>query len=291
MVSDDEDKGLSVVTRSEKEVKADVMGNEEEHTRNEGKDIEEEEITIPQDVTKESQSEEEKHKPCLKAKKRMQDEKFKKFLSVFNTLSINLPLVEALLEMPGYAKFMNELVTKKRSLDFETIKVSHSCSTIVTKKLIEKKNDPGAFTIPCTISMLMFAKSLCDLGATTMRLLMADRSIKHPVGILYDILVKVDRFIFPADFVILDCDIDAKIPIILGRPFLATGRVLVDVESGELKIRVNEDEVTFDMYKSMKHPSDIHVISTDDMVDEAVASVSHLMCSKEPLEVVLANDE
>ncbi|KAK4713568.1 hypothetical protein R3W88_019475 [Solanum pinnatisectum] len=80
-----------------------------------------------------------------------------------------------------------------------------------------------------------------------MRLLMADRSIKHPVGILCDILVKVDRFIFSTDFFILDCEIDAEIPIILGRTFLATGRALVDVESGELKFRVNEDEVTFNV--------------------------------------------
>ncbi|KAK4706327.1 hypothetical protein R3W88_034117 [Solanum pinnatisectum] len=103
--------------------------------------------------------------------------------------------------------------------------------------------------------MLQFAKTLCDLWAsinlipyaiykklglgepkaTKMRLLMANHSIKHPVGILYDILVKVDRFIFSADFVILDCEIDAEIPIILGRPFLATGRALLDVECGELK--------------------------------------------------------
>ncbi|XP_015165282.1 uncharacterized protein [Solanum tuberosum] len=270
MVTDDEDKGLAIVTQSGKEVKGGVTGNKEEHTRNEGKNIEEEEITIPHDITKEPQSEEEKHKPFLKAKqplpkisppfpqrlkKKNEDEKFKKFLSVFKTLSINLPLVEALLEMLGYTKFMKELVTKKRSLDFETIEVSHSCSTIMKKELIEKKDDPGALTILCTIGMLKFAKVLCDLGvsinlmpyhiykqlglgephATTMRLLMADRSIKHPMGILYDILVKVDRFIFPADFVILDCDIDAEIPIILGRPFLATRKALMDVESGELK--------------------------------------------------------
>ncbi|KAK4717989.1 hypothetical protein R3W88_016327 [Solanum pinnatisectum] len=184
---------------------------------------------------------------------------------VFKKLSINLPLVEELLEMLWYAKFMKELVTKKRSLDFETIEVSHSCSEIMTKELIKKREDPGAFTIPCTIGMLQLAKSLSDLGAsinqmpyainkqlglgelktTTMRLLMADRSIKHPMGILYDILVKVDRFIFPADYVILDCEIDAEIPIILGRPFLATERALVDVESGELKFWVNEDQVTF----------------------------------------------
>ncbi|XP_049397390.1 uncharacterized protein LOC125861568 [Solanum stenotomum] len=241
-------------------------------------------------------------------KKKNEDEKFKKFLSVFKTLSINLPLVEALVETSGYAKF-KELVTKKRSLDFETIKVSHSCSAIMTNELIKKREDPGAFTIPCTIGMLQFAKALCDLGAsinlmpyaiykqlgfgepkaTTMRLLMADRSIKYHVGILYDILLKVDLFIFPTDFVILDFEIDAEISIILGRPFLAIGRALLDVESGELKFQVNEDEVTFNACKSMKHPSDIHVVSTIDVIDEAGASVSHLMCMSEPLKVVHAN--
>ncbi|XP_049406170.1 uncharacterized protein LOC125869773 [Solanum stenotomum] len=177
----------------------------------------------------------------------------------------------------------------------------------MTNELIKKREDPGAFTIPCTIGMLQFAKALCDLGeiinlmpyaiykqlglgelkATTMRLLMKDRSIKHFVGILYDILVKVDRFIFPDDFIILDCEIDAEIPIILGRSFLATGRALVDVKSRELKFRVNEDEATFNVCKSMKHPRDIHVVSTIDVIDKAVASVSHLMCMSEPLEAVL----
>ena len=216
-----------------------------------------------------------------------------------------------MLEIPGYAKFMKELVTKKRILDYETIEVPHSCCEIMTKELITKREDPGAFTIPCTIGMLQFAKALCDLGAsinlmpyaiykqlglgepkaTTMRLLMADRSIKHPVRILYDILVKVDRFIFPADFVILDCDIDVEVPIILGRPLLATGRALVDVESGKLKFHVNDDEVTFNICKSMKQPSDIHVVSTEDVKDETVASVSHLLRKNEPLESILANHD
>ncbi|XP_049406111.1 uncharacterized protein LOC125869701 [Solanum stenotomum] len=211
--------------------------------------------------------------------------------------------------MSGYTKFMKESVTKKRSLDYETIEVSHICGAIMTKELIKKRKDPVAFTIPCTIGILQFVKALCGLGAsinlmpyaiykqlglgepkaTTTSLLMADCSIKHPVGILYDILVKVDRFIFPADFVILDCEIDTEIPSILGSPFLATKRALMDVESGELKFRVNEDEVTFNICKSMKHPSDIHVVYSDDIIDEAVASVSHLMCMNEPLEAVLAN--
>ncbi|KAK4731338.1 hypothetical protein R3W88_024326 [Solanum pinnatisectum] len=146
--------------------------------------------------------------------------------------------------MPGYAKFMKELVIKKRSLDFETIKVSHSCSAIMTKELIKKREDPGAFTIPCTIGMLQFAKALCNFGG------------KHQLNAL--------------------CDIQTT-----------WAGALVDIESRELKFRVNEDEVTFNVCKSMKHPSDINVVSTVDVIDEAVASVSHLMCMSEPFEAVL----
>ncbi|KAK4708990.1 hypothetical protein R3W88_029915 [Solanum pinnatisectum] len=324
MIMKDDDRELDMVTQSGKVAISDVMGNEEAQMHEEDKWMEEEKAPIHQSIAKGPQKDMEKHNESPKAKqplpkiaspfpqclkKKNEDEKFKKFLLVFKTLSINLPLVEALLEMSRYAKFMKELVTKKRSLDCETIEISHSCSAIMTKELIKKKEDPRAFTIPCNIGMLQFAKALCDLGAsinlrsyviykqlglgepkaTTMRLLMVDRSIKHLVGILYDIMVKVDRFIFSANFVILDCEIDVEIPIILGIPFLGTGRALVDVESRELKFRVNEDKVTFNMCKSMKHPSDIHVVSTVDIIDEAVASVSHLMCMSELLEAVLAN--
>ena len=65
---------------------------------------------------------------------------------------------------------------------------------------------------------------------------MADRSLKHPRGVIEDVLVKVDKFIFPADFIVLDMEEDKEIPIILGRPFLVTGRVMIDVQKGELKL-------------------------------------------------------
>ncbi|XP_070014324.1 uncharacterized protein [Nicotiana sylvestris] len=110
-----------------------------------------------------------------------------------------------------------------------------------------KLEDPGAFTIPCTIGSANFAKALCDLGvsinlmpysvfktlgigqprATSMRLKMVDRTMKRPLGIIDDVLVWVDKFILPADFVILDCEVDYEVTIILGRPFLATGKALV----------------------------------------------------------------
>ena len=81
---------------------------------------------------------------------------------------------------------------------------------------------------------------------------MADRTIKTPIGILYDVLVKVEPFIFPDDFVILDCEVDFEVPIILGRPFLATGRALVDMEKGQMKFRLNNEEVPFKICRSMR---------------------------------------
>ncbi|XP_015165387.1 uncharacterized protein [Solanum tuberosum] len=246
MSKENEEEELAIITRSGKI----AIGNEgEEREENQGE--EEAEVTDHQNIGKKAQEEMNQHNETSKIiqplpkihphfphrlKKKNEDERFKIFLSVFKKLSINLPLVEALLEMPGYAKFMKELVTKKRILDYETIEVPHSCSAIMTNELITKRDDPGAFTIPY-------------------------------------------------------CDIDVEVPIILGRPFLATGRVLVDVEIGKLKFRVNDNEVTFNICKSMKQPSDIHVVSTEDVIDEAVASVSHLLRKNEPLESILANHD
>ncbi|XP_070039883.1 uncharacterized protein [Nicotiana tomentosiformis] len=129
--------------------------------------------------------------------------------------------------MPGYTKFMKDLVTKKRSMNFETIKVTHQVSVIV-HSFAPKLEVPGAFTIHCTIGSVEFAKALCDLGesinlmpysvfktlgigkprSTSMRLEMADHTMKRPLGMIEDVLIRVDKFILPVDFVILDCEVD-----------------------------------------------------------------------------------
>ena len=174
--------------------------------------------------------------------------------------------------MPSYAKFMKDLVKKKRSVTFEDDDRLLHCSAIATRSLVQKKEDSDAFTIPCSVGSLNFTKALCDLGAriylmplliykklglgdpkpTAMRLRMADRTVKSPIGILHDVLVKVGSFIFPADFVILDCEVDFEVPIILGRPFLAMGRALVDMGKGQMKFRFNNEEVTFNICRSMR---------------------------------------
>ena len=85
---------------------------------------------------------------------------------------------------------------------------------------------------------------------------LANRSIKYPRGIIEDVLVKVDKFIFFADFVVLDMEEDEEIPLILGQPFLATGRALIDVQKGELTLRVNKEEVMFNIYQAMRIPEE-----------------------------------
>ncbi|XP_009602625.1 uncharacterized protein [Nicotiana tomentosiformis] len=146
--------------------------------------------------------------------------------------------------MSGYAKMMKDLMSRKFDFqDLETVTLTKTCSVVMSRPIAEKLSDPGSFTIPCTIGSYAFAKALCDLGAsinlmplsiykklgigrarpTSMLLQLADRTMKRPSGILDDVLVKVGNFVFPTDFVILDCKVDEEISIILGRPFLAIG--------------------------------------------------------------------
>ncbi|XP_038884893.1 uncharacterized protein LOC120075511 [Benincasa hispida] len=133
------------------------------------------------------------------------------------------------------------------------------CNALVSNKLPKKQKNPGSFTVSCSIGGLDVGHALCDLGVsinlmplsifkklgigeaqpTSITLQLADRTIKYPKGKIEDVLVKVDNFIFPADFIILDYETDRDVPIIIGRPFLATGKVLIDVHKGELTMRVD----------------------------------------------------
>ncbi|XP_070004989.1 uncharacterized protein [Nicotiana sylvestris] len=211
--------------------------------------------------------------------------------------------------MPGYAKFMKDLVTKKISIDFETIKMTHQVSAIV-HSMAPKLEDPGAFTTPCTIGSEDFAKALCALGAsfnlmpysvfktfgigklrpTSMRLQMLDRTMKRLLGIIDHVLVRVDKFILPTDFVILDCEVDYEVPIILERPFLDTGKALVDIEVGELTFRVGDEKVVFHVFKSMKQPNSSEVCSFVDLVTAVIVDDTGAVINVEdPLEAVLLN--
>ncbi|XP_009760170.1 uncharacterized protein [Nicotiana sylvestris] len=211
--------------------------------------------------------------------------------------------------MTGYAKFMKDLVTKKWSMNFETIKVTHQVSAIV-HAMAPKLDDPGVFMFPCTIGSVEFAKSLCDFRAsinlmpystfktlvigkprpTSMRLKMAIRTMKRPFGVIEDVLVHVDKFILPASFVILDCEVDYEVPIILDSPFLAMGKALCDVEVGELTFRVCDKKVVFNVCKSMRQSNTNEVCSFVDLVTDVIVDETCVVINiGDILEVFLLN--
>ncbi|KAL5578061.1 hypothetical protein UlMin_019760 [Ulmus minor] len=146
--------------------------------------------------------------------------------------------------MPNYVKFMKDVLTNKRKLgEFETVALTNECSLLLQTKIPPKLKDPGSFTLPCSIGNTYCGRALCDLGAsinlmpmsvfkqlgignarpTTVTLKLADHSFAHLEGKIEDVLIQVHKFVFPADFIILDFEADREVPIILGRPFLATG--------------------------------------------------------------------
>ena len=118
---------------------------------------------------------------------------------------------------------------------------------------------------------------------------MADRSLTFPIGIIEDVLVKVDKFIFSVDFVVLDIEEDREIPLILGRPFLAIGRALIDVHSGNLTLRVNNEEVRFNIYYTMKFPAEKQSCNRISVVDECVKGVVDGVLMDDPLEHCLVH--
>ncbi|KAJ9128976.1 hypothetical protein P3X46_034262 [Hevea brasiliensis] len=171
------------------------------------------------------------------------DKQFGKFLEVLKSLHVTIPFTDALGQMPSYAKFLKEILSNKKKLEeFETVALTEESSAILQNKLPPKLKDPGSFSIPCHIGDISIDKALCDLGAsvslmplsiyekvkigemkpTTISLQLADRSIKFPIGIVENVPLKVGKFFIPVDFVVLEMEEDVHIPIILGRPFLAT---------------------------------------------------------------------
>ena len=192
---------------------------------------------------------------------------------MFKKLHINFPFDDAFEQMPSYVKFMKDILAKKRKLgEYESIALLKECSAILQKKLPPKLKDLSSFTIPCAIGNSIFERAICDLGAsinlipfsifkklslgearpTTVTFQLVDKSLTHPQGIIEDVLVKVDKFNFLFDFIILDMEEDKEIPIILGRPILAIGRAIIVVQNGELGLRVQEEEFTFNVFNAIK---------------------------------------
>ncbi|KAB2600240.1 hypothetical protein D8674_010511 [Pyrus ussuriensis x Pyrus communis] len=204
--------------------------------------------------------------------KSKQDKSFKEIFDILSKVNVNLPLLDVIRNMPAYGKFFKELNSYKRKYGpHEKVVVSENVSAVLQRKLPPKLKDPGSFSINITIGDKKVEKAMLDLGAsinlmpysvylqlglgdlkaTTISLQLADRSVKYPRGIVEDILVQVDKLILPADFVVLDMEEapihDRELPILLGRPFMATAKTIIDAQSNEpLQTVLSQSQDEFD---------------------------------------------
>ncbi|RYR19839.1 hypothetical protein Ahy_B03g064733 [Arachis hypogaea] len=195
---------------------------------------------------------------------------YSRFLDLFASLHVNIPFVKAIQQMPTFIKYMKELLPRKSSLKGgQTIVMNKECSALIQPELPTKRRDPWSFHVPCAIGETMFDRALCDLGAsinllplslvkrlqineiipTDVIIRLADKTQKQAIGVVENVLLKVGKYFLPTDFVILDMEESHTHPIILGRPFLATARALIDVEKGELILRIHDERLNFNIFK------------------------------------------
>ena len=219
------------------------------------------------------------------------DEQFGKFIQVLKQLHITIPFTEALTQMPTYAKFLKDILSNKRSLEgCETVKLTEQCSAIIRNELPPKLEDPGKFSIPCTIGKASIKRALCDLGAsvslmprtiydrigvgelkpTRMTLQLADSSVRLPLGVVEDVPVQVGKFFVPGDFVVMEMEEDKEVPIILGRSFLRTAGALIDVKNGTLTLRIGDEKVQFQINRAMKYPDQLETCYRVDVIEEVM---------------------
>ncbi|GJZ81705.1 reverse transcriptase domain-containing protein, partial [Tanacetum coccineum] len=188
-----------------------------------------------------------------------------KFMEIFCNLHFELSFADALIHMPKFAPMFKKMLNNKDKLiELTKTPLNENCSAVVLKKLPEKLGDPGRFLIPCDFLEFDNCLALADLGAsinlmplsiwkklglpglndTKMVLELADRTISKPTGVAENVFVKVGKFYFPADFVVLDFIADPRVPLILGRPFLRTAHALIDVYEGEITLRNDDQSLT-----------------------------------------------
>ncbi|GKE30413.1 reverse transcriptase domain-containing protein, partial [Tanacetum coccineum] len=180
---------------------------------------------------------------------------------------------DALLYMPKFAStFKNLLSNKEKLFEVANTTVNENCSAVILKKLPEKLGVPGKFLIPCNFPEIAECLALADLGTsiklmplsiwkklslpeltpTQMILELADRSTTRPTGIAEDVFVRVGKFHFPANFVVVDYVFDPRVPLILGRPFLRSAQALIDVYGEELTLHVGDEAIIFKVGNTSK---------------------------------------
>ncbi|CAN6720949.1 unnamed protein product [Malus baccata var. baccata] len=245
----------------------------------------------------------------LKQSKKEENEK--DILETFRKMQVNIPLLDAIKQVPRYAKFLKELCTTRRRIsNKEVVQVSENVSAVLQRKLPPKCKDPRSFTIPCVIGNTKFEHAMLDLGASinvmpyliyaSMNLgelkndgviiQLVDRSNAYPKGVLEDVLVQVDNLIFPADFYVLEMEDSPNVtplPILLGRPFMKTARTKIDVFKGTLTMEFDGEIINFNISEAMKFPKDDHSCFSIDVLDELAQDYLDML-EDDPLETTIA---
>nr|GEV57186.1 reverse transcriptase domain-containing protein [Tanacetum cinerariifolium] len=252
-------------------------------------------ILIPEPNVLRTQS-----KPSIPYPSRVNDQKLRekatnqmeKFFQIFHDLHFDISFADALLLVPKFASTIKNLLANKDKLfELANVSLNEKCSAMLMKKLSEKLGDPGKFLIPCDFLGMEVCHALSDLGAsinlmplsiweklslpeltlTQMTLELADRSITHPNGVAEDVFVKVGKFHFPTDFIVIDFEADPRVPLILGRSFLRTGRALIDVYGEEITLKVNNESITYSLSQTMRYSStyDYTLVNRVDVIDVA----------------------
>jgi len=234
--------------------------------------------------------------PVSSSRSKKEDKK-KEILKVYKKVKLNIPLLDATKQIPKYAKFLKELCTTKRAFKLkghEMVSMGEIVYAVVQKNMSLKQKDLGAFTIPCVIGNASFKRALCDLGAsisvmpkhvydslsleplnkTSIVIQLADRSFVYPLGVIEDVLVKIDSLVIPCDFYILDmehdsCDSSNNTSILFGRPFLKTANTKIDYGKDTLSIEVGDEKIEFNFHDAMKYPYiNVYSITCYDLVDK-----------------------
>ena len=270
------DEVKAVITlRSGREIEQPVTKTDEETSKEQ--EAEPERVIISEDSMKHSMPP--PFPQALRSKKKASQQAG--ILEVLRQVKVNIPLLDIIKQVPAYAKFLKDLCTIKKGLGIEKKAfLTEQVSAIIQSKNPVKYKDLGSPPISVNIGGTCIDKALLDLGAsinllpysvykqlglgelkpTNITLSLADQSVKIPKGIVEDVLVKVDKFYYPVDFIVLDTEPIANgpnhVPIILGRPFLATANAIINCRNGVMQLTFGNMTLELNIFHlSNKHKS------------------------------------
>nr|GEX44936.1 reverse transcriptase domain-containing protein [Tanacetum cinerariifolium] len=233
------------------------------------------------------------------------NEQIEKLYEIFKDMSFEISFTDALMPMPKFSSTLKALIGNKEKFgEMARTPMNERCSAVILNKLPKKLGDPGKFLIPYEFPGMDECLALVDLGAsitlmplsvwkglslseltsTCMNFELADRTESKPISIAKDVKVKVGVFHFPADFVVVDFEPDPRVPLILGRCFLKTGRALIDVHNGELTLRIEKETITYNLDQTSRYSANY------DQMTENKIDVTYEACEEYSQEVLSFSD-